>query len=200
MELDELKNTWTVLENQLKKNETLNQQLMREMIHKKSHKSLNRLINIEFVNIILWLLVIPFFIWIYQRPDFAHLISTKILSVTTILMSILALILSFNGIKNLLKIDFPKSIKDNILYLNKYQIIVKRDKFFTYFVFTPILSLLAMYCYYEFKAKLTLWIFMIVALVIAVVITYWMYKKLYDANIQDIKKSLEEMKELNEEE
>ena len=33
----------------------------------------------------------------------------------------------------------------------------------------------------------------------SIVITYWIYKKIYDANIQSIQKSLEELKELEEE-
>ena len=196
MELDELKNTWKLLEEQLKKNETVNKKVILEMLQKKSNKSLSRLINVEFANLILWLLTIPLFLWLNTLPYYSQFVSTKIISVSVTIIAVLALIMTICEIKYLFKINFPQNIKDNMFYLNKYQIMVKRGKIFAYFVIAPILYSLVAYHLYERKTDYSLWMFFIIASIIGMVMTYWMYKKHYDSNIQSIKESLEELEEL----
>jgi len=98
-----------------------------------------------------------------------------------------------------MKIDFSKSVKDNLYCVNKYNLMIKKEKIANYFVLIPVVYLLCILFYYEANANLSWWVFLVVALTIGVIITYWMYKKIYDANIQSIKKSLEELSELEEE-
>ena len=196
MELDELKNTWTVLEKQLKKNETLNKQLLLEMLRKKSNKSLNWLVNTDFFNIIIWLLAIPAGIWIYNakhhfRGDF---LSIKIFAVVFVVMSVVGVIGSCYGLKYLLKIDFSKSVKDNIYCITKYDTMVKQSKIVTYIMFF-VMTLLGAFCYYELHANISHWTFLIVVVSVCVIISFWMYKKIYDPNIQSIKQNLDELKE-----
>jgi ABC-type maltose transport system permease subunit len=83
--------------------------------------------------------------------------------------------------------------------INKYIILLKKEKLATYFCVAPILGLLGIVCYYELKASFALWTFLIIALIIGVIAEYWLYKRYYDTNIQSLRKSLEEMKELKEE-
>ena len=96
-----------------------------------------------------------------------------------------------------MKIDFSKGVKDNMYYLNRYNIMLKQEKMSTFILF-PILAILGALCYYEFKTNLFYWTFLIVAVAIGVLISYWMFKRIYDTNIQSIKQSLDELKELNE--
>jgi len=199
MELHELQNIWKVLEEQLKKNETVKKKVILEMLHKKSNKSLNRLINVEFINLILWLLTIPIFLWLNTLPYYSQFVSTKIITVSVTIIAVFALIMTVCEIKYLFKINLSQSIKDNMFYLNKYQIMVKRGKIFAYLIMAPILYSLIAYHLYERKTDYSLWMFFIVASVIGIVMTYWMYKTHYDSNIQSIKESLAELAELREE-
>jgi len=199
MELHELQNTWKVLEEQLKKNETVNKKVILEMLQKKSNKSLSRLINVEFINLILWLLTIPLFLWLNTLPYYSQFVSTKIISVTVAIIAVFALIMTVCEIKYLFTINLSQSIKDNMFYLNKYQIMVKKGKIFAYLIMAPILYSLVAYHLYERKTDYSLWMFFIIASAIGIVMTYWMYKKHYDTNIQYIKESLVELAELREE-
>ncbi|MCL1937882.1 MAG: hypothetical protein FWF52_05755 [Candidatus Azobacteroides sp.] len=200
MDLEELKNTWMALDEQLKKNEVLNKQIVREMLYKKSNKSLNWLVNMEFMGTILLLFTIPLCFWLYNAPIYKNITAPKILFLVAIIFAILGVIWYFYKIlKYLLRIDFSMNIKDNIQSVNEYAILIKKEKFVSYFIVIPVLSLLGIWGYYELHANLLLWILLTVALIFATLMTYWLYKKIYDANIQSIKKSLEELEELKEE-
>jgi len=200
MELDELKNTWMVLDEQLKKNEMLNKRIVQEMLYKKSNKSLSWLINMDVLGIILLPLFIPLCIWLYGYSKFHYPLSAKILFVVCVVTCILGTIWTcYKVLRYLIKIDFSKNISDNIHYVNEYAILIKKEKIVSYFVVIPTFSLLGILSYYELKVNLSLWIFLVVALIFGVIVTYWSYKKIYDSNIQSIKKSLEELSELKEE-
>jgi hypothetical protein len=199
MELDELKNTWAAIDNRLKGNELLNKRLVQGMLSDKSNKSLNRLVTIEMVNILIVLPAFPLCFW-FLNSGFVNVLFPKILFVVLIAFSIYEISWSsIKLIKYLLKIDFSKNIKDNMHYVNKFAIYYRKGKMINYFFIIPILSLLGILSYYQLKAPFHLWIFLVVCLTIGIIITNWTYKKVYDTNIQSIQKSLEELKELEEE-
>jgi hypothetical protein len=199
MDLDELKNTWTILDERLKKNEMLNKQIIQEMLYKKSNKSLNWLIGFDLFSIIIILLVIPLLVWLYNSPPFNRLLFPKITFAFSIAICILGVIWYFYKLKYLMNIDFPKIIRDNIHYMNKYSIMIKQEKIINYICLIPVIYVLVILSYYELKATFSLWVFLFTGLIVATMISYWSYKKIYDSNIQSIKKSLEELKELKEE-
>jgi len=201
MELDELKNTWTVLDEQLKKNEMLNKRIIQEMLYKKSSKSLSWLMNTEFFSVIVALLSLPLCIWIfnYNNHFFIRTISSKILVIIGIATCIIGLIWqSYKILKYLIKIDFSKIIKNNMQWINKYAILIKYEKIIGYFVVIPLFSLFGILSYYELKVNFLSWIYLTALLLVAVILSYWSYKKIYDSNIQSIKKSLEELEELKD--
>ena len=177
----------------------LNKRIVQEMLYSKSNKSLNKMINTEIFGIIVILLAIPLCIWLYIYR-FENLITPKILFAVCIAVSIIGIILGIYSLKKyLLKIDFSKNVKVNMHYVNNYAIYYRKGKIINYSVIIPVFSILGILCYYEIKAPFYLWIFLFCALTIGVIITYWLYKKIYDANIESIKKSLEELNELKEE-
>jgi len=201
MELDELKSTWAALDSRLKENELLNKRIIQKMLNDKSNKSLNKLVNYEIFSLSGILLVIPLCIWLLSnsRWNVHNLLFPKIIAVVVIALSVF--LIPWGGyiiIKYLLKIDFSKSIKDNMFYINKFAIYYSKGKTINIFFIIPVLSLLGILSYYESKAPLYLWIFLFAALTIGIALTFWTYKKVYDANIQAIQKSLNELKELEE--
>jgi glucan phosphoethanolaminetransferase (alkaline phosphatase superfamily) len=200
MELDELKNAWMVLDGQLKKNEILSKRLVQGKLHDKSNKSLSKLLNSEMFSIITLLLAIPLCIWLCGLSRFANTLFPRIVFVVVIVVSVFGIIGSWYILKYyLMKIDFSKTVKDNMYYVNKYIVVLKKGKILSYYIVIPAFSLLGILSYFELKAPFYLWVFLLTALAIGIVVTYWIYKKIYDANIQSIQKSLEELKELEEE-
>jgi len=199
MELDELKKTWASVEERLKENEMLNKRIMHEMLSTKSNKSLSKLINFEFFGMLV-VFAIPVCIWLYNHPAFKNTLFPKIMFIVGIVISILTPFIQLYKLKYLLmKIDFSKSIGDNIYLTNKYSIIIKKEKIINYFIFIPVFSLLGILSYHELNATFSLWIFLFIALAVAIAFVYWSYKNIYDANIESIKNSLEELEELKEE-
>jgi hypothetical protein len=198
MELDELKNTWMVLEKKLNKTEILNKQLVQEMLHKKSNRSLSRLINMDTFNLICWFLTIPVSVWCYRLPRFENFVYPKILFAALLFISIPIAIWGCYHLVQLMKIDFSKSIKENMHRVNQYAIAIKKEKIVTY-VCMFLFYILGIACYKEINANDLYWYFLVVAFIIGFVLVKWIYKRIYDTNIQAIKKSLEELKEFEEE-
>ena len=199
MELDNLKEAWTSIDERLKEKDMLNKQMIQEMLSVKSYKSLNKLVNIELYNIISCLFGILIFAWALNFSSL-NSIFLKPLLLTAIAIAILGITCGSYALKKyLLKIDFSKSIKDNIYYLNKFIIYYRKAKMINYYFIIPVLSVFGILLYYELKVSFYLWIFLFVVLTIAIVFAYWSYKKIYDANIQSIQKSLDEIRELKEE-
>ena len=200
MELDELKNAWTALDERLKENEMLNKRIVEKMLCEKSNKSLNKLMSVEFIGVLIALVAIPLCIGLYNLSFYENILSAKVLFIVVFVASILTIIWTCYKLNYfLMKLDFSKSVGDNMYYINRYNVIIKKEKIAGYFIVIPIFSLLSIWGYYELKVSFSLWIFLFVALTILIAITYWIYKKIYDANIQSIKKSLDELKELEEE-
>jgi len=197
MELEELKTVWASIDERLKKQEMLNKQIIQEMLYKKSDKSLNWLVNTDASSIIVSLLAIPFLIWAYNHPPFNHMLFPRIAFIVTFAICIWGIIWYYYKLKYLMRIDFSKIVKDNMFCMNKYSIMIKQEKISAYFLM-PIIYILCILTYYEFKANLSLWVLLVVSLAVGVAITYWMYKKIYDKNIQSIKKNLQELEELKE--
>ena len=199
MELNELKNAWTSVDERLKKQEILNTRMVQEMLRNKSSNSLNKLINLEIFSLVTSLLVIPLMVWLLTFRFYENFIFPKITLIVIIAACIVGIILGcYSLINYFMRIDFSKNIKNNMHYVNRYNIFYRKSKMANYFVIIPILSSLGILVYYELKVPFYLWVFLFVSLTTAIGFTIWAYKKVYDKNIQTIKKSLEELKELEE--
>jgi len=199
MELDDLKEVWASVNERLKENEMLNKRMVQEMLSNKSNRSLNKLVNTEVFNIVVLLSVMPLCIWLLSCR-FQNFLFPKIMFLVVIVISIFGIIWGgYTLIKYLLKIDFSKSVKDNMFYVNKFAIYYRKGKMVNYLVIIPVISLLGILSYYELKATFYMWVSLSVGLIIGIGITYWMYRRIYDANIQSILKSLDEIRELKEE-
>jgi len=199
MNLENLKSEWSAMNDRMDKQEILKEKIYSQMLNTKSDKSLNKMVNMEMFNIVILLLTIPFWIWLFNVHHLENVLSTKFLSVAAIVISIFGIILSFYTLKKyFVKIDFSNRISDNVHYLNKYNILYKKGEIINYFIVFPVFTILGIWCYYELKVPTHLWIFLLVALTIGLAGSYWIYKIVYEKNIQSIQKSLEELRELEE--
>lgn len=200
MEIDELKNTWVALDERLKQNESLNTRIVKDMLETKSNKSLSRILRIEVFGAVVLLIIAPITLFLsdakFNKSDIT------IWSIFLLSMFFYCL-LNFGWqvfkIYNLMKIDLSTVVSDNIRIINKYNIWIEREKLVMCIVI-PLLGFLCAYMYAQFNANLFLWVFLTCVFIFATLATYYQYKKVYEKNINSILKSLDELKELDEEE
>ena len=199
MELEELKNRWTSVDERLKKQEMLNTRMVEEMLKDKSKGALSKLINYETLSGTVSLAAIPLGFWLLSEPRFADTFFPKLIFIAVIIMATVQVILSGYALRNcLMKINFSANIRDNMSFVNKFGIYYRKTKMANYLIVIPVLSLLGILSYYELNASFHLWVFLIAALLFATGITIWIYKAVYDKSIQTIKESLAELSELEE--
>lgn len=197
MELDEMKNTWELLNRKLDEDKSLKESLILEMIRTKANKSVNKLLNYDILSFVILILLIPFLVWGYR--------SYSGLFIMWDIYILYAMALCLSGvfwyvfkIQLMMKIDVSQKISENIYRTNRYNIWIKREKFLMNVIFGPIVILLAVLMLIEMNARIDLWITVICLFGLASITTYWSYKRIYDKNIASILKSFEEIKDLEE--
>ncbi|MDR2949391.1 MAG: hypothetical protein LBV71_09300 [Prevotella sp.] len=197
MELDELKNTWQSLDDRLQKQEVLKRNIMKEMLYTKSDKALSRLFNYEIFGIIVLLLVIPAIIYALNfHPD---LPGYKTFMYIMLVVDIVFFFWQVYKVYGLMQVDFSRTVSTNIQHTNKYNIHIKKEKLVMLF-FVPLVLLSCAFLYARLNVNIVLWTFLTCTAIGLVLLTIWSYKKLYDKNIKSILQSLDNLKELEEEE
>ncbi len=196
MELDELKNTWTALDTILMKNESLKSTIIKEMLQSKANKSLSRLNNFELLGAVLCFIMLPFFF--FMQGKMAHNLFADITFYIAVSMLFVGCITNPYKLYLLSKIDFSKSIADDIKFVQQYTIFINKEKKYAYIIIPIIFGLILCGLAGFKKVETWRWIAVVSAFVFSGVMLYWQYKRFYDTNIQSITKSLEELKELEE--
>ena len=196
MELDELKKVWLSVDERLKKQEILNECIIKEMTYKKTNKSLKRLLWSDGIGIPTLLLAIPFIVYAYGKFGGKYIMwdSTIIFSGVFCVAYLPFLCYRVYG---LMKIDLSENIKSNLYYINRYSLQIKWEKIIMVF-FVLVLFILGSLMLIEQKADASRWILWICMVILATLYGFWSYKKIYDKNIQSIRKNLEELKDLKE--
>ena len=169
---------------------------LKKMLHEKFDNSLNRLINNNIILAIVSTLLLLLCLWVvifsFIENDF---LSYKIFYTIGVGVCIYALIRFFYEMKYLNKIDFSNSIKENLLYINKYEIRNKRGRMIGLCFLLPICFCSMLYGIYEH----TLNYGALVGFAAGLGVGLWLYKKIVKKSIQSIKESLVELEELREE-
>lgn len=198
MELDELKNTWTALDERLKQSESLNARIVKEMLETKSSKALGKILGYEIFGAVVLLAVAPLII--YVNDDRFHIKEKTFVSVflaCLFFICVLGFVWQAIKIYNLMKIDFSAVVSDNIRIVNKYNLWIKREKL-SMWISTPILVVCCTYFFAQLNVNLFSWVFLTCVFILTTLFTYYQYKKIYGKNINSILKSLDELKELEE--
>jgi hypothetical protein len=197
MELDELKNVWASLDERLNKQEKLKESIIREMLVSKSNKSLSRMINYDYLGIIVCLGVIPILVWRMSQFYLGTLKTTLFLLIITFLIG--GIIMGVIELIKLYKIDFSKPVSNNIRLVQQYKLLFKRQAIAAYIVATILIMIGILAGLLTPKMEIWRWVTMIVGICVGIVGGWWEYKHFYGKNIASILKSLEELKELKEE-
>jgi glucan phosphoethanolaminetransferase (alkaline phosphatase superfamily) len=196
MELEEFKNVWASLDERLNKQEKLKESIIKEMMQSKANKSVSKLLSFDIISLFVCLFVIPILIWLYHSQ--IHLPQKTTFIYTMFVIIAYGFCAGAFNIKYLMKMDFTKSVAHNFLYINKYKKLVGKEKIAE----VPVILVVCFLCIYQYAAlhvSAWLWAFLICGLISAILFTVYSNKKIYDNNIHTIQKSLEELKELEEE-
>ncbi|GHT01168.1 hypothetical protein FACS189421_13740 [Bacteroidia bacterium] len=197
MESDELKKVWASLDERLNKQEKLKESIIRKMLLAKSDKSLNRIINYDYFGIILCLGLIALLVWRMTSVYFGTFKTTLFLLIIAMLIS--GVIMNIIELFKLHKVDFSAPVDKNIRWVQKFNLSFKRQTLFACIVATIlfILGLIAGLC--SPNMELWRWVAIAVGICIGIVWGWWEYKHLIGKNINSILKSLDELKELEDE-
>lgn len=196
MELNELKSTWSSLDERLKKQEVVQENILKEILQTKTDKSLNRLSNYEWFGLAVIVLVLPLPL-LLVKDNFSI--------IQTVLMFVFSAALLYSFIAQIWKIyildkvNFTKHISENIKLINHFNIYIKRERMIGYAAL-PLLFIFFLETYRQAKSinpdRLAVFIIFVC---ISIVFSIWQYMKFYKKNINSILKSLDNLKELDEE-
>ena len=125
MDLEELKVSWTELDDKLKKSEALNEVIVLEMMKNKAQVSVSKLIDNEYMTLLTPIIMLPHLVSKLINPRDTYILDV-IMEYLILIMFILLLICTINSLVLLKRIDISKRISVNIYNINKYNIRRKR--------------------------------------------------------------------------
>ena len=186
MELEEMKERWAALNDRLERTEMLQESVIRELVQTKGEKSVSRLINWETFGCVVTILIIPYSIYVYHRFGGHFAMWDLFIRVAIVVDGLLVL---WTGYKlyGLMKIDFTKVVKENILRVKSIFI-------------NPLFVILSVVMSIEMKAPDFIWGVLFGVVVATTVACYWLYKRVFDKNIRRLQESLAVIEEVGEEE
>ncbi|WP_279123774.1 hypothetical protein [Alistipes indistinctus] len=199
MDLEEMKERWAALNDRLERTEMLQESVIRELVQTKGEKSVSRLINWETFGFVVTILIIPYSIYVYHRFGGHFAMWDLFIRVAIVVDGLLVL---WTGYKlyGLMKIDFTKVVKENILRVNRYTVQITREKIFTAAIIGPLFVILSVVMSIEMKAPDFIWGVLFGVVVATTVACYWLYKRVFDKNIRRLQESLAVIEEVGEEE
>jgi TRAP-type C4-dicarboxylate transport system permease large subunit len=195
METEDLKNRWSSLEEQLKKQEILNEKLIREIRQTRSGP-LGMLIRYGYFGIIVSVLVIPLLIYAY-----IHSVSISYKLIVFYFGGLLALLSIIMGIYNILylkKIDFTQSVSKNIQLVQTFKINYKKQWIAMCILASLFIIAIIIASTSSSNPAIWRWLSICIAIPATILGGYIEYRKVYKAKTDAILKSLEELKELEE--
>jgi len=182
------------MNDRMEKQEILKEKIFHQMLNTKSDKSLSRLVAYEVISLIASILFIPALFYMFNNTgiEFVH-------TVITGAIVFMAICVVWYGIKVfvLSKIDFTKTLKNNLFYINKYAVYIKYEKLFGYYLLIPLIMVVCTFYYAKMNVSLYLWVLISCVGVAAILFTIYFYR-LYNKNISTIQQNLEELRELEE--
>ena len=199
MELEDLKNTWTALDNRLGNREILNDRIVKEIIQLKTNKALNFLNRFEFLGAILCFISLPFLVFLLGQKAIKISFWGNVMCYFALGVVCIGCIIQSCKLWLLWKIDLNSSISKNIHFFRKYQLFIQKEKMISCILLPVLFVLVTLEIFHIGKMPLWRWAIIISALIVGILITVWQYKTIYGAKIRAIKKNLDELKELEAE-
>ena len=195
MELDQIRENWSLLDSRLKKAEGLNNRIIKEMLLQKSGKSLNKLFSLELAGIAICLLMTPFLFFMFSLLP--HTTLYIVLKYYGLVFICLSFTFQLHKISLLRQINLQENIIQNIKFLQRYNIFIGREKIIMIITTYLLMCMIAIILLSFKNVEIWRWI-VIIFTVIGVIplLVYWQYGRFYKSHIRSIRDSLEELNDL----
>ncbi|MDR2468910.1 MAG: hypothetical protein LBD27_00285 [Tannerella sp.] len=196
MELEEMKSMWTAMDNRLKKHELLKESMVKETIRDRSDKSLSKLLNFDLFSLILLFLALPLNVYMYLYLEPFRALAGGWFCYTLCLVVAYGIAGGFVHLYYLTKMDFMADVGHNLRYINKYNVLYRKEKILS----VPIIGVMfffGIYHYASIHANAFLWTFLACTYISCTVFVVFAYRRIYDKHIANIRRSLEDLKELD---
>ncbi|MDD4114841.1 MAG: hypothetical protein PHG27_04475 [Massilibacteroides sp.] len=193
MELEEMKKVWQALSEKLDQKEKLSGILIHEMYKTKVKKSVNILVGYEILSAVICLLALPIIGWVFFANTHWLFRFSKLYWG---LFSLTGAIWSAAKANLLSKLDEVGDIKNNIKVINTYAVWIRKEKL--YLLLPVVIGTIPLTIIYWLYAKPWHWVFMFALFALAIFVSLWSYKRLYDRNIRNIQQNLNELAELDD--
>lgn len=203
MKIDELKSTWNSLDERLKKQEVFKEKLLKELLNDKADNAFKKIKNGEISKVVASVILIPLSLFLINKSDIS-LIEVICYS-TFLLLGIFGIFYNGYNLFDLSKFNFSERITMNVKIIENYKIRNKREKIGGAIILFPVIALF----YGGIISKMIskgIHSTALIVLIAILSITYigciiyiiWVYKHFYDKYSNSILKSLDELKELEE--
>lgn len=194
MELEELKQQWQLLNKRLEENEILNKKIILDMIKKRTTSAYNRLMNMELVNLMIMIVLIPIFlITLY----IAKYLPTQALLIFLGLLILLVTIWEIIKVLWLKKFDIEKkNIQQLSLIINTYRKWILMECS----IITPLVVIILGTRFFSIHAYNLPWlkVLLLSLIVILPIFIAIMYRFFYKKHFKSIQQSLDELKEFKD--
>lgn len=197
MELEELKNMW-IASSMQQKDFTLNEQLVKKMLQKKSNNALNKILNTQVFGLIILLLIIPFMVWaltdLYPKYKLS-ILHTISLTYWLVVSSISAILVGY-AIIRLLQFDVAKPLSYNLKIINREKpSFMLRLRIVTYSII--LIGFIPTFIINWQVGKVWLWVFFFAVMAICGLWSCLSYRQ-YNKNLESVVSGLEELEKLKE--
>lgn len=198
MDLDQMKNTWSELSDGLSKSTKLQDEEILKMIHRKSTSRLNRIVYLEVFGSIVTVAAITYLAFnFYKLDNWLAIIG----GVATILVFLVALLLSANIIRKARRVDLLKSSYqqtiDNFNELRKtlklYKTISIYLNVFLPFLFIPVMA--SMFLGKNLLEDLEVFGKMLLASFLLIPPVFYLLIRFYKKNVREAKQALDSLEE-----
>jgi hypothetical protein len=195
MELDEMKTVWKELDDRLGRQEMSGTAFIKESVTARSQRSVNRFLNYELTGVVVLLVAIPLAVWKYSTLSGGSFEGMKLFVLAFMVLLPLILVWQLIKIRPLFKINMSKGLKDNVLYIQRYELYAMYEKRIG-FVFIPLMFIIVTVYSATIVSAAWWWAAWVGVLIICVLFTIWYYKKFYAGNMAEIKRGFAELKDM----
>jgi hypothetical protein len=195
MELDELKKQWNKLDEQLKKQQLLNEKLMFS-IRQSQSGPFRFLINYLYFEVGLAILafVAIFSLWINNAKS----VYFDVIAVCSILLMVICGCIVLLELNRLKKVDFTATVEQSIRYIENFWIRYKKQQLIAYIVGGIYVAILYIVLILWHGFKPSTMVALTVTIIVAILVGIWEYRKVFKKNVESIMQSLARIKELEE--
>ncbi|MDR2146650.1 MAG: hypothetical protein LBE91_09360 [Tannerella sp.] len=193
MELEALKQAWDKTNNP--ENSKFNRLLFKEIIDSKLRTSKEKLLNFEWISLILAVLFIPVTINVFFMKNL--LIYTHLFLICMLIILVLSITWDTCKIRILGKINLNKPLKESMIYAEKFKYLVKTEKLVSYYFILPFVFIFVFVLYAINKIRFELWIYLAFIVIAAILSVVFLYK-IYDKHVNNLRQSLNDLQALEE--